>query len=364
MTSTIGIPIKLLNEAQNHVVTLELSSGQVYRGKLIEAEDNMNVQLKDITVTARDGRVSHLDQVYIRGSHVRFFIVPDMLRNAPMFRSRGVRGRGVGMARGRATKNGKTNGEPPKQRTWFKALALGYCSSENLLRAKMKMTKKVVRRVWYFPRSALLRYGPLKEVLLQTQLRETLSTIHKTIAHHRETSNRYTSVENEAILLAIGMPQPLRPLLEMTNDEWEDVCQDKGGWEWVDSEATGKNDFGENVGLVRLKEALEANEWDAGGEVIDGTEAAELEAELGLGNEPSSTQPGMDLEDDTTEMHEAILSHDSDNEGRDAEDDSQIEELETMMLKLQAIREKGAGMSDEERKNLAAKAVRDIMKSI
>lgn len=40
----------------------------------------MNVQLKDITVTARDGRVSHLDQVYIRGSHVRYFIVPDMLR--------------------------------------------------------------------------------------------------------------------------------------------------------------------------------------------------------------------------------------------------------------------------------------------
>ncbi|KAH0610825.1 uncharacterized protein H6S33_011252 [Morchella sextelata] len=77
---SIGIPIKLLNEAQGHVCTLELTSGQIFRGKLIEAEDNMNVQLKDITVTARDGRVSHLDQVYIRGSHVRFFIVPDMLR--------------------------------------------------------------------------------------------------------------------------------------------------------------------------------------------------------------------------------------------------------------------------------------------
>lgn len=48
--------------------------------QLFLAEDNMNVQLKDITVTARDGRVSHLEQVYIRGSHVRFFIVPDMLR--------------------------------------------------------------------------------------------------------------------------------------------------------------------------------------------------------------------------------------------------------------------------------------------
>jgi hypothetical protein len=40
----------------------------------------MNVQLKDITVTARDGRVAHLEQVYIRGSHVRYFVVPDMLR--------------------------------------------------------------------------------------------------------------------------------------------------------------------------------------------------------------------------------------------------------------------------------------------
>jgi small nuclear ribonucleoprotein D3 len=45
----------------------------------------MNVQLKDITVTGRDGRVSHLDQIYIRGSHVRYFIVPDMLRYVAAF---------------------------------------------------------------------------------------------------------------------------------------------------------------------------------------------------------------------------------------------------------------------------------------
>lgn len=125
MTSTIGIPIKLLNEAavslppyaaltsaqltpplQGHQVTVEISSGQTYRGKLVEAEDNMNCQLENINVTQRDGRVTHLDRVYIRGSHVRLFIVPDMLRNAPMFRSRGdKRGRGVGLARGRATVN-------------------------------------------------------------------------------------------------------------------------------------------------------------------------------------------------------------------------------------------------------------------
>jgi small nuclear ribonucleoprotein D3 len=66
----------------------------------------MNVQLKEVTVTARDGRVSQLEQVYIRGSQVRFFIVPDMLKNAPMFNNvkpGSLKGRGIGMGRGRAT---------------------------------------------------------------------------------------------------------------------------------------------------------------------------------------------------------------------------------------------------------------------
>lgn len=64
----------------------------------------MNVQLKDITVTSRDGRVSQLDQVYIRGSQIRFFIVPDMLKNAPMFKNTGtLKGKGIGLGRGKAT---------------------------------------------------------------------------------------------------------------------------------------------------------------------------------------------------------------------------------------------------------------------
>lgn len=106
--AAIGIPIKLLHESQGHIVTVELTNGQVYRGKLIEAEDNCNAQLRDVTMTARDGRVSHLENVYIRGSHVRFFVVPEMLRNAPMFRNnralraRGAAAAGRGRGRGRA----------------------------------------------------------------------------------------------------------------------------------------------------------------------------------------------------------------------------------------------------------------------
>lgn len=82
----------------------------------------MNIQLKDITVTARDGRVSQLDQVYIRGSHVRFFIVPDMLKNAPMFKGAGpggLKGRGIGLGRGRATVARAQQGMKKKQKVLF-----------------------------------------------------------------------------------------------------------------------------------------------------------------------------------------------------------------------------------------------------
>ena len=96
----VGVPVKLLHEATGFVVTCELTSGSIYRGKLLDVEDNMNVQMKDVTVTHRDGRVQQLEQVYIRGSHVRFFIVPDMLKHAPMFKNIGKggvsRGQGVG----------------------------------------------------------------------------------------------------------------------------------------------------------------------------------------------------------------------------------------------------------------------------
>jgi small nuclear ribonucleoprotein D3 len=84
---TIGIPIKLLHESEGHTVTIELKSGEVYRGHLAEAEDNMNCQLKNVTLTAKDGKVTALELVYIRGSKIRYFIIPDMLKNAPMFKN-------------------------------------------------------------------------------------------------------------------------------------------------------------------------------------------------------------------------------------------------------------------------------------
>src|SRR5690606_35175841 len=57
-----------------------------------------NCQMCNITVTYRDGRIAQLENVYIRGSKIRFLILPDMLKNAPMFKK--VAGKGPPAAAG------------------------------------------------------------------------------------------------------------------------------------------------------------------------------------------------------------------------------------------------------------------------
>ena len=81
----MSIPLKLLAEAETHNVTIEFKGGEVYRGTLERSEDNMNCQLTDVTHTARDGRVSKMSAVYIRGSQIRLCVVPNILKNAPIF---------------------------------------------------------------------------------------------------------------------------------------------------------------------------------------------------------------------------------------------------------------------------------------
>lgn len=53
MSRSLGIPVKLLHEAAGHIVTVEMKSGELYRGSLIECEDNWNCQLDSITYTAK-----------------------------------------------------------------------------------------------------------------------------------------------------------------------------------------------------------------------------------------------------------------------------------------------------------------------
>lgn len=82
--SNVGIPIKLLYEAEGMKITVELKSGEIYRGLLLGAEDTMNVNLSDVLRTSRTGQISKLPSVYLRGSSIRFIALPDLLKSAPM----------------------------------------------------------------------------------------------------------------------------------------------------------------------------------------------------------------------------------------------------------------------------------------
>ncbi|KAI9796861.1 MAG: hypothetical protein M1825_006498, partial [Sarcosagium campestre] len=361
MTSTIGIPIKLLNEAQGHVVTLEITSGQVYRGKLLDAEDNMNVQLKDITVTARDGRVSHLDQVYIRGSHVRFFIVPDMLRAIDL----------TGSAPDPITTTDSSGSTAGLSHTWpirtayYKATIPIWLdevanpaewSSDFLLPEAVEVLRVLGAFVVCFRR-------PVDEEALQA-IKTTLEAVSKV-------AKAACDGAWDGVCLAVAMPQPSTPWLPLETDDWDELCSSYG-FEYIDSEATGRNMFGEPTGIARLKEALETNDWAGADEFVEDDEDEDKELDLGLlenGNRGSSDE-GFRVEVDELQremfgMRSAILGEDDDRgeqeteEEKDDSGDLEVRQLEAMMLKLRAVKDMGADLPEAQRKRIAKQAVND-----
>ena len=122
---------------------------------------------------------------------------------------------------------------------------------------------------------------------------------------------------------------------------WADLCSG-----WV-----------EKVGIARLKEALEAHEWDAGGGDVD---VDDLEEELGF--EDGFGAEAAEVEREMVGLKMAV--HREDGEDEEEGGDEGVEELENMMLKMQAIKDMGADMPEGERRKFAARAVRDVMKTM
>lgn len=97
-----SVLIKVLHEAAGHIMTCETNTDKMYHGKLSGREDNINCRMSNIAVPYREGPVAQLEQVYIRGSKIRFLILPDMLKNAPMLKSMKNKNQGSGAGRGKA----------------------------------------------------------------------------------------------------------------------------------------------------------------------------------------------------------------------------------------------------------------------
>jgi hypothetical protein len=151
-----------------------------------------------------------------------------------------------------------------------------------------------------------------------------LDAITDTMQAISDVIERACGYAGDTVCLAVAMPQSTTPYLEKPSEEWEELCMEHG-FEYIDSDAKGKNEFGEAVGVQRVREALEAGEWegadlDLGGDVdgFEGSFAAE-EAEM-----------NMELFDVKGALH-----------GEDVEaelGDEDVEELEVLMKKMVAIK--------------------------
>ncbi|KAI1954056.1 hypothetical protein LOZ57_000401 [Ophidiomyces ophidiicola] len=130
-----------------------------------------------------------------------------------------------------------------------------------------------------------------------------------------------------------------------------------------EEEVKKRNEFGELEGMPRIREVLEANEWAMASSHEDATDLSSsmLEdiEEGGLGFEVG------ELEREMLGLRMAIERGGDDGAEDDfEEDDLQVEQLEALMQRVQAIRDMGAELPESERKKFAAKAIRDIMEDL
>jgi small nuclear ribonucleoprotein D3 len=80
----VGIPIVLLHDAEGAVIEVETTKNELIRGLLFEAEDMMNLYMKNCVIKDANGK-RRVNQVYVRGPEIVFIVLPDMLKHAPMF---------------------------------------------------------------------------------------------------------------------------------------------------------------------------------------------------------------------------------------------------------------------------------------
>ena len=99
------LPLSLLRTAQNHPMLVELKNGETYNGHLVTCDNWMNINLREVICTSRDGdRFWRMPECYIRGSTIKYLRIPDevidvvkeeVVQRAKV-RSQGGRGRGGG----------------------------------------------------------------------------------------------------------------------------------------------------------------------------------------------------------------------------------------------------------------------------
>ncbi|KAI6848830.1 hypothetical protein KC332_g1497 [Hortaea werneckii] len=219
--------------------------------------------------------------------------------------------------------------------------------------------------VYCFPKSA--------NECVQEDVGGVMKAIQEVVEKHTE------DLGLESLLLAVAVPESdeaSHPAgADTSHDDWEDLCLPYG-FEYIDYAAKGKNEYGENTGFERLKEALEANDWSAPDPETDNSGLDDLG--LDDDDDDEGTLAGMGRREEAEMTAElfglktALMQEEEEDEDHgfvpDAEDfmmpkqqAAEVENLDRMMGRLMAVKEQSADLPEAQRKRMAAQAVRQLM---
>lgn len=223
----------------------------------------------------------------------------------------------------------------------------------------------------------------------KNRIRASLASISTVFTHALDLHGGM--LDWDGTFLAVAMPQSVTPCLEVTFDEWDDLAREYGA-EYVDGEGRGRNEFGEPTGIPRVIEALSTTDW-AGSDLPlhegllddededDETQTDNLDIFPDAIDHPNSNNPdgiagGNGFQVEANEMGREMLGlkmairgldeTGSGAEGRygDEDQDVGVEQLEGMMSRMLAVRDMSADLPVSERRKVAAKAVRDLMRTM
>lgn len=71
--------VRFLMKCTGEGVTVELKNGTVIQGTITGVDMSMNTHLKAVKMSIKNKDAQHLDSLSIRGSTIRYFILPDSL---------------------------------------------------------------------------------------------------------------------------------------------------------------------------------------------------------------------------------------------------------------------------------------------
>ncbi|DAA78895.1 small nuclear ribonucleoprotein [Trichophyton mentagrophytes] len=112
--------VRFLMKCANETVTIELKNGTILHGTIASVSPQMNTALRTVKMTPKGRDPISLDSINIRGSTIRYYILPDSLpldtllvddqpkpkNKARKESDRGGRGGGRGGPRGRGGRGG------------------------------------------------------------------------------------------------------------------------------------------------------------------------------------------------------------------------------------------------------------------